>query len=366
MALVDFTNPAARAWYAGKLQGPARHGRGLLQDRLRRADPDRRGLARRLRPAADAQLLHPPLQPGRLRAAGGGARRGRGGALRPLGHRRRPAVPGALGRRLRVDLRVDGRVAARRAVAGLSGFGFWSHDIGGFEGTPDPAVFKRWVAFGLLSSHSRLHGSDSYRVPWAFDEEAVDVLRHFTRLKCRLMPYLFGAAEQAHRDGRADDARRWSLEFPDDPACDVPGPAVHARPDAAGRAGVQRRRRGGRTTCRPAPGRTCSPAQRLTGPALGARDARLRQPAGAGPAGRGDPVRRRDDRPDYDWADGVRLRLYAPAPGQRTRVRVPSPGDGPGAEFDVSYVDGTATVELVAGASTGYDCERGRGAGPAT
>jgi alpha-D-xyloside xylohydrolase len=50
---------------------------------------------------------------------------------------------------------------------GLSGFGFWSHDIGGFEGTPDPAVFKRWVAFGLLSSHSRFHGSDSYRVPWA-------------------------------------------------------------------------------------------------------------------------------------------------------------------------------------------------------
>ena len=43
----------------------------------------------------------------------------------------------------------------------LSGFGFWSHDIGGFEGHPDPAVFKRWIAFGLLSSHSRLHGSDS-------------------------------------------------------------------------------------------------------------------------------------------------------------------------------------------------------------
>ena len=71
-----------------------------------------------------------------------------------------------------------------------SGFGFWSHDIGGFEGAPDAAVFKRWLAFGLLSSHSRLHGSDSYRVPWAFDEEAVDVARLFTRLKLSLMPYL--------------------------------------------------------------------------------------------------------------------------------------------------------------------------------
>ena len=80
-----------------------------------------------------------------------------------------------------------------------SGFGYWSHDIGGFEGTPDPAVFKRWIAFGLLSSHSRLHGSGSYRVPWAYDDEAVEVLRHFTRLKMSLMPYLAAAAEEAHR-----------------------------------------------------------------------------------------------------------------------------------------------------------------------
>ncbi|NTW41114.1 MAG: alpha-xylosidase, partial [Cellulomonadaceae bacterium] len=43
----------------------------------------------------------------------------------------------------------------------LCGFGYWSHDIGGFEGTPDPTIFKRWTAFGLLSSHSRLHGSGS-------------------------------------------------------------------------------------------------------------------------------------------------------------------------------------------------------------
>src|SRR5690606_1657385 len=69
-----------------------------------------------------------------------------------------------------------------------SGFGYWSHDIGGFEGTPDPGVFKRWLAFGLLSSHSRLHGSTSYRVPWAFDEQAVDIAARFTKLKNRLMP----------------------------------------------------------------------------------------------------------------------------------------------------------------------------------
>ncbi len=99
---------------------------------------------------------------------------------------------------------------------GLSGFGFWSHDIGGFEGTASPDVYKRWCAFGLLSSHSRLHGSESYRVPWAFDEEAVDVLRRFTELKCSLMPYLWAKAKEAHDEG-VPMMRAMVLEFPDDP-----------------------------------------------------------------------------------------------------------------------------------------------------
>ena len=102
----------------------------------------------------------------------------------------------------------------------LSGFGFWSHDIGGFEQTASADVYKRWCAFGLLSSHSRLHGSSSYRVPWLFDEEAVDVLRFFTKLKCRLMPYLFGAACEAHETG-VPVMRAMMLEFPGDPACDT-------------------------------------------------------------------------------------------------------------------------------------------------
>jgi alpha-D-xyloside xylohydrolase len=102
----------------------------------------------------------------------------------------------------------------------LSGFGFWSHDIGGFDYTASADVYKRWCAFGLLSSHSRLHGNSSYRVPWLFDEEAVDVLRFFTRLKCRLMPYLFDAARQAHEAG-VPVMRAMPLEFVDDPACDT-------------------------------------------------------------------------------------------------------------------------------------------------
>lgn len=102
---------------------------------------------------------------------------------------------------------------------GLSGFGFWSHDIGGFENTAPAHVYKRWCAFGLLSSHSRLHGSKSYRVPWAYDDEACDVVRHFTELKCRLMPYLYRQAVTANASG-TPVMRAMMLEFPDDPACD--------------------------------------------------------------------------------------------------------------------------------------------------
>jgi alpha-D-xyloside xylohydrolase len=102
----------------------------------------------------------------------------------------------------------------------LSGFGFWSHDIGGFEQTSSADVYKRWSAFGLLSSHSRLHGNASYRVPWLYDDEAVDVLRFFTKLKCRLMPYLFDAACEAHETG-VPMMRSMILEFPDDPGSDT-------------------------------------------------------------------------------------------------------------------------------------------------
>ncbi|MCL2096551.1 MAG: alpha-xylosidase [Oscillospiraceae bacterium] len=100
----------------------------------------------------------------------------------------------------------------------LCGFGFWSHDISGFENTATPDLYKRWVAFGLFSSHSRLHGSGSYRVPWLFDEEAVEVLKFFTKQKCALMPYLFATAVKASETG-IPVMRPMVLEFQDDPVC---------------------------------------------------------------------------------------------------------------------------------------------------
>lgn len=102
----------------------------------------------------------------------------------------------------------------------LGGFGFWSHDISGFESTAPADIYKRWCQFGLLSSHSRLHGSSSYRVPWLFDEEACVILKEFVNLKCRLMPYLYGQAVKAHVKG-TPMLRPMFLDFPEDKACDT-------------------------------------------------------------------------------------------------------------------------------------------------
>lgn len=102
---------------------------------------------------------------------------------------------------------------------GMSGFGYWSHDIAGFEDQASPDLYKRWTQFGLLSSHSRYHGSTAYKVPWLYGDEAVDVAREFTELKLRLKPYLKKMAVETHETG-VPMMRAMVLEFPDDPTCE--------------------------------------------------------------------------------------------------------------------------------------------------
>jgi len=106
---------------------------------------------------------------------------------------------------------------------GLCGYSFWSVDIGGFEGYPPPWIYKRWVAFGLLCSHSRLHGSNSFRVPWTVDDDdkseqgCSKILSRWTALKARLMPYIFSQAQESVKLGIPLSLRALCLEFPDDP-----------------------------------------------------------------------------------------------------------------------------------------------------
>lgn len=102
---------------------------------------------------------------------------------------------------------------------GMSGFGYWSHDIAGFEDQASPDLYKRWTQFGLLSSHSRYHGSIAYKVPWLYGDEAVDVAREFVDLKLQLKPYLLKMAQETHETG-VPMMRAMVLEFPDDPTCE--------------------------------------------------------------------------------------------------------------------------------------------------
>jgi alpha-D-xyloside xylohydrolase len=204
---------------------------------------------------------------------------------------------------------------------GLSGFGFWSHDIGGFERTATPDLYKRWCAFGLLSSHSRLHGNETYRVPWLFDEEAVDVLRFFTNLKCRLMPYLFGAAREAHEVG-VPIMRAMMLEFPDDPACDyldrqyMLGNSLLVAPIFSQDGTVDYYLPPGRWT------------HFLTGKVIeGGRWLReehdyMSLPLMARPNSV-IPIGLNDRRPDYDYADGITLHIFELTVGATHRVLIP-------------------------------------------
>jgi len=217
----------------------------------------------------------------------------------------------------------------------MSGFGYWSHDIGGFEGTPDAGLFKRWLAFGLLSSHSRLHGSNSIRVPWAFDEEAVEITRRFTNLKLRLMPYLARIAEEAHADG-IPMMRPMVLEFPEDRAthdADVQymlGDALLVAPVFTADGSVEYYLPEGEWTS--LIDGSIADGRRWVAERHGYDSVPLRVRAGTVL-----PWGAVDDRPDYEWADGVTLRCFALPDGYDEVTTVPGL-DGAASSFRVRRI----------------------------
>lgn len=81
---------------------------------------------------------------------------------------------------------------------GMSGFPFYSHDIGGFVGNATGDLYARWAQFGLFSSHARAHGVPP-REPWAYGEEAETIFRTYDELRYRLMPYIYSEAVECTR-----------------------------------------------------------------------------------------------------------------------------------------------------------------------
>ena len=100
--------------------------------------------------------------------------------------------------------------------AGLTGFAFWSHDIGGFVGAkPSPELYVRWAQWGLLSPLSRFHGTTP-REPWEYGPEAERIVARYCRLRYALVPYLLAAGEEHCRTG-VPIMRHTALEFPAEP-----------------------------------------------------------------------------------------------------------------------------------------------------
>lgn len=232
MGLVDFTNPAAREWFKDKVKALLNQGVDSIKtdfgERIPRDVVWHDGSPKLSMHNWYTQLYNQAVFEAIEETYGKGnaclyARSA------TVGGQQQPVHWGG-----DCESTFNGMAQSLRAGLSLtsSGFGFWSHDSGGFEGAfPDPAVYKRWVAFGMLGSHSRLHGSTVYRVPWLFDEEdekngvalvpgqtAVDVVREFTKLKLELMPYVYQLGLQPHANG-TPVMRSMFVEFPDDPAC---------------------------------------------------------------------------------------------------------------------------------------------------
>jgi alpha-D-xyloside xylohydrolase len=98
---------------------------------------------------------------------------------------------------------------------GLSGFSFWSHDVGGFVSRPSNDLYARWLAFGILSSHTRCHGT-APKEPWVYGTAFTDQFRRIDNLRYELMPYIYAQAKDCSEHG-LPMVRALFVEYPSDP-----------------------------------------------------------------------------------------------------------------------------------------------------
>lgn len=98
---------------------------------------------------------------------------------------------------------------------GLCGFTYWSHDIGGYSRITPENLYRRWLPFGLLSSHSRCHGAPPTE-PWEYGEDFMNEFREMVELRYELMPYVYTQANVSSENGYPM-IRTMFFEFPNDP-----------------------------------------------------------------------------------------------------------------------------------------------------
>ena len=226
-AVLDFTNPATVKWYQGKILGLLKQGVSTIKCDFGEAAPyngfyynGRGGLyEHNLYPLRYNKALFEvidsfaksPLSPWRGVGgeAGAGiiwARSAWAGSQRYALHWGGDAATNNIG--MLGDLRGG-------LSFGLSGFSFWSHDMGGFVTASPEDIYRRWLPFGFLSSHTRAHGAPPTE-PWLISESFTKAFRQAAEMKYKLMPYVYAQAKDCTLRG-LPMVRALFVEFPKDP-----------------------------------------------------------------------------------------------------------------------------------------------------
>ncbi|MDE6078684.1 MAG: alpha-xylosidase [Duncaniella sp.] len=211
--VLDFTNPATVEWYQDKIAGLLRQGVGAIKVDFGEGAP-----VDAIYSNGRSGLYEHNLYPVRYnKAVADVTRREHGENIiwarsAWAGSQRYPLHWG--GDAATTDTGLEGTLRAGLSL-GLSGFTFWSHDIGGFVTASPEGLYRRWLPFGFLTSHSRIHGAPPTE-PWLISEEFTDYFRRCAEMKYSLMPYILEEAKTAAENGWPM-MRALFVEYPDDP-----------------------------------------------------------------------------------------------------------------------------------------------------
>jgi alpha-D-xyloside xylohydrolase len=196
---VDFTNPAAAAWYKERCVRILRDGVAVLKTDLCELGPEEAVYHNGLSGGEGHNLFTREF----ARVVYEAAREVHGDEALIWC---RSGTIGAQGNPVHwagdVSCNFDSMLGQLRAIlgAGMSGFVFFSHDIGGFQGRAWPELYIRWFQFGMFTSHARAHGGEDHE-PWAYGAEAERICQEFARLRYSLMPYIYSSAVESCRQG---------------------------------------------------------------------------------------------------------------------------------------------------------------------